>query len=87
MKNIACFLLANLFFFTAISSFAAGTICDPSDPCKTKPADTTAKKPVVKMTVAPAQVQPSAKPTAKKDEKKTSAEFVSPFSWKPAFLY
>ncbi len=86
MKYITCFLLANIFYFVAFCSFAAANSCDPTQPCKAK-ADTASKKTAVKISPAPAQVQPANKPTAKKDDKKNSGDYVSPFSWRPTFLY
>ena len=81
MKHLTCFFLANIFYLAAFYSFA----CDPSQPCKSKAIDTTAKKPVVKIGTVPAQ-NPT-KPISKKDDKKNSGDFVAPFSWRPAFLY
>lgn len=80
MKYITCFFLANFFYLTAFYCMA----CDPSQPCKTK-IDTTAKKPAVKISTT--AVPAAQKPNSKKEEKKNTADFVAPFSWRPTFLY
>lgn len=87
MKYTTCFLFITFFCAVVFNSYAACPTSDPNQPCKPKTIDTTGKKATVKINPASTPAPVPAKPTAKKEEKKNSGDFVSPFSWRPTFLY